>query len=83
MFSEFLNSVLTFALYAYCVCVCARASCVRVFLHFCLVLDSWPMFSAFLYFLAMAFTIPVLPKVVNELVTGSKAVSESGSCHVM
>lgn len=33
------------------------------------------MFSAFLYFLAMAFTIPVLPKVVNELVTGSKAVS--------
>ncbi len=36
---------------------------------------SWPMFSAFLYFLAMAFTIPVLPKVVNELVTGSKAVS--------
>lgn len=32
------------------------------------------MFSAFLYFLAMAFVIPVLPKVVNELFSGSKAV---------
>lgn len=32
------------------------------------------MFSAFLYFLAMAFVIPVLPKVVNGLFSGSKAV---------
>ena len=32
------------------------------------------MLSAFLYFLAMSFTIPVLPKVVNEMLTGSKAV---------
>ena len=41
---------------------------------FARLLSSWPMFSAFLYFLAMSFTIPVLPKVVNEMLTGSKAV---------
>ncbi|CAM9298848.1 unnamed protein product, partial [Ectocarpus sp. 13 AM-2016] len=40
---------------------------------------SWPMFSAFLYFLAMAFTIPVLPKVVNELITGSNAVTAASA----
>lgn len=40
------------------------------------------MFSAFLYFLAMAFTIPVLPKIVNELVTGSKAVRACTDGHV-
>ncbi|CAM9870219.1 unnamed protein product [Pylaiella littoralis] len=40
---------------------------------------GWPMFSAFLYFLAMAFTIPVLPKIVNELVTGSKAVTAASA----
>lgn len=32
------------------------------------------MFSAFLYILAMALTIPGLPRVVNEMMTGSKAV---------
>ncbi|CAM9956070.1 unnamed protein product, partial [Laminaria digitata] len=37
------------------------------------------MFSAFLYFLAMSFTIPVLPKVVNEMLTGSKAVTAASA----
>lgn len=32
------------------------------------------MFSAFLYFFAMALTIPGLPRLVNELLTGSKMV---------
>ncbi|CAN0041571.1 unnamed protein product [Ascophyllum nodosum] len=40
---------------------------------------AWPMFSAFLYFLAIAFTIPVLPKVVNELLSGSKAVTTASA----
>ncbi|CAN0234733.1 unnamed protein product, partial [Ascophyllum nodosum] len=41
--------------------------------------SAWPMFSAFLYFLAMAFAIPVLPKVVNELSSGSKAVTTASA----
>ena len=49
-----------------------HATCVR--LNTMRLNHSWPMFSAFLYFLAMAFAIPVLPKVVNELSSGSKAV---------
>jgi hypothetical protein len=36
---------------------------------------AWPIFSAWLYFLACAFTIPSIPKIVNELVGSAGKVT--------
>eukprot|EP00752_Nemacystus_decipiens_P011767 g10443.t1 len=39
----------------------------------------WPMFSAFLYFLAVAVTMPAMPRVVNGIVTGSTGVTAASA----